>query len=222
MPVKAPIAAPPAFSWSGCYVGAHWGWGWGKDKGRGFTGRRGSFTSSGSFDNTVSGPLFGGQLGCNYQWPSTNFVVGIEGSYSAADINGFGNQFAGDSGQFIRSKIDGLASVTGRLGWNGWDPMVLFYVKGGWAWAHQRNHFHFSDDSSDRKYGRTGWTIGGGAEWAFSFAPRWSGFVEYMHYDFGNKTISISSDFSGGLFSRTKLNVDTVKIGVNYKFLNPF
>src|SRR5215813_5010973 len=78
MPVKAPIAAPPAFSWSGCYVGAHWGWGWGKQTGRGFNGADGSFnTTYGSFDNKISGPLFGGQLGCNYQWPGSNFVVGV-------------------------------------------------------------------------------------------------------------------------------------------------
>ena len=32
MAVKArPMAAPAAFSWTGCYVGAHAGYGWGKN-----------------------------------------------------------------------------------------------------------------------------------------------------------------------------------------------
>src|SRR5215831_12040942 len=75
MPLKAPPPPAPVFSWSGCYVGAHWGWGWGKKKGQGFTTTYHGFTSWGSFNNTVSGPVFGGQIGCNYQWPGSNFVA---------------------------------------------------------------------------------------------------------------------------------------------------
>src|SRR5437763_14925698 len=63
-----PVAAPaPVFSWSGCFVGAHWGWGFGrKDV------RESEFTTdfaraaSGRID--TSGPIFGGQVGCDYQF----------------------------------------------------------------------------------------------------------------------------------------------------------
>jgi outer membrane immunogenic protein len=220
MPVKA-APLPPAFSWTGCYVGGHWGWGWAESKGVGTSFSR--LTSSGTFKNQISGPIFGGQLGCNYQWPGSNFVVGVEGSYSAANIIGAtdGNTaFFADDSQFVHSKIDGLASVTGRIGWNGWDPMVLFYVKGGWAWAHERILFGRTSEFNARSDTRNGWVIGGGIEWALSFAPRWSALVEYQHYDFRNKSLLITSCCSGAI-SRMKLNVDTVKIGVNYKLFGP-
>ena len=55
--------------------------------------------------------------------------------------------------------------------------------------------------------------LGGGIEWAFSFAPRWSGFVEYQHYDFGHKDVL----YETGYFSRVNSRIDVVKIGVNYK-----
>jgi outer membrane immunogenic protein len=222
MPVKAPLAAPPVFSWSGCYVGAHWGWGWGKEDGTGFRDS-GAFTRYGTFDDKISGPIFGGQLGCNYQWPGSNFVIGVEGSYSAADINGHQpNSAATESGVGNAVKVTSLGSVTGRIGWNGWDPSVLFYAKGGWAFERERLNIGYGAPFNTS---RDGWTAGGGIEWAFAFAPRWSAFVEYAHYDFGRKNVNFTSgcDNVGNLcHSRTKLNIDTVKIGVNYKFINPF
>jgi outer membrane immunogenic protein len=97
--------------------------------------------------------------------------------------------------------------------------MVLFYAKGGWAFERERLNIGYGTPFN---VSRDGWTAGGGIEWAFSFAPRWTAFVEYAHYDFGNKTVNFTNDCSPNCLSRTKLNIDTVKIGVNYKFINPF
>ena len=223
MPLKAPPPLAPAFSWSGCYVGAHWGWGWGNKKGQGLS--NGSPTSWGSFDNRVSGPIFGGQLGCNYQWPGSNFVVGVEGSIAGADINGFGpNAYYSASPSYrgkVDNKIDALASVTGRIGWNGFDPSVLFYFKGGWAWAHERDHFLESGTYNYYStHSHSGWTIGGGIEWAFSFAPRWSGFVEVDYYDFRHKIAVLNTPTS--YTSNVHPTITTAKIGVNYKLFSPF
>src|SRR5215468_649949 len=90
MPLKAPPPPAPVFSWSGCYVGANWGWGWGKPKldNAHFTDGDLFTTTFARFDDHASGPIFGGQVGCNYQWPGSNFVIGVEGSYDGADING--------------------------------------------------------------------------------------------------------------------------------------
>jgi len=219
LPLKAPPPVVRAFSWTGCYVGAHWGWGWGKKTGQGLS--EGVTTDYGTFNNDkMSGPIFGGQLGCNYQFVGTNFVIGVEGQYSAADINGIGTT-ANSTHGWIQSKFDGIGSVTGKLGWNGWDPMVLFYVKGGWAAVHERD-FTKNTNFSDSRYPsftNDGWTIGGGAEWAFSFAPRWSAFVEYMHYDFKKKNVAYTSpNFS----IDWKPRVDTVKVGVNYRLWSQY
>jgi len=223
LPLKAPPVYKPAFSWTGCHVGAHWGWGWGKKDSTGTSAGIATFLSKGgNWNNTVSGPIFGGQLGCDYQWPSTNFVIGIEGSYSAADINGRNAPIAGGthSTGVVQSKIDSIGSVTGRIGWNGWDPMVLLYLKGGWAWMHERDHIQTGSDwTYTFSSSNTGWTIGGGIEWAWSFAPRWSSFVEYDHYDFKRKFVALAiptgADTCCG--ANIKTHVDTVKIGVNYK-----
>src|SRR5438132_9745179 len=127
MPVKAaPIVAPaPYFSWTGCYIGTHVGWGWGrKDFGNARSGSSALPSVNTSFD--TSGAIFGGQLGCNYQLQS-NWVIGLEGSVSGADINGFsgGDGASGCSSELVHAKTDFLASITGRLGWTGWDPRVL-------------------------------------------------------------------------------------------------
>jgi len=105
--VKAPRVAPvvpppPVFSWTGCYVGAHVGWGWGRHDVRStHTSFSSGSTSSGGFVNSgsgnidTSGAIFGGQVGCDYQFgigkgfgPGA-WVIGIQGDLSAADINGF-------------------------------------------------------------------------------------------------------------------------------------
>jgi outer membrane immunogenic protein len=245
MPLKAPPPPPPVFSWSGCYVGAHWGWGWGKPKidNAHFTDTA-AFTSSaafGRFDDHASGPIFGGQVGCNYQWPSTNFVIGVEGSYSGADINGERSDnlfpFGGTTTGFAvrgRAKVDQLAAVTGRIGWNGWDPMTLFYIKGGWGWGHAKadlNVVEFFEGGgvstplfTHLTGSRGGWTLGGGVEWAFSFAPRWSAFIEYLHYETDKHDVIIDTAplFFTNLDVRFRTRVDTVRVGVNYKLFSPF
>ena len=199
-------------------------WGWGKQRGQGLS--FGSATSFGSFDNKISGPIYGSQLGCNYQWPGTNFVIGVEGSYSHADINGVGPSFFSTDAR-VHTKVDAIASVTGRIGWNGWDPQVLFYLKGGWAYAHERDDYQF-DATTDNNVAfinssRSGWTVGGGVEWALAFAPKWSVFAEYDYYSFNHKTFAIATHDIGDAFAtNTSLHLSTVKVGFNYRLFSPF
>ena len=54
-----------------------------------------------------------------------------------------------------------------------------------------------------------GWTAGAGVEYAF--APRWSAKLEYAYMDFG----TASETVPGGVL-REKLDVHTVKVGLNY------
>jgi len=226
-PRVAPVAPPvPVFSWTGCFVGAHVGWGWGK---KDFNVFDTSFTPSPSLSGSIkndSGAIFGGQLGCDWQFggfgkgagPGAGaWVIGIQGSVSGADIHGFGANHCDGGG--LTSKTDFLASVTGRLGWAGWDPRMLFYVRGGVAWTHERDEIR-TDSSSTSFQGeqtRTGWTVGVGVEWAF--APNWSAFVEWDHYGFGTKRLTLTdADFDSVLHADVKQNIETVRIGVNYRF----
>ena len=61
---------------------------------------------------------------------------------------------------------------------------------------------------------RWGYAAGAGIEWGF--APSWSAKVEYMHYGFGTMTAPALT--LGTNPAVLGLNIDTVKIGVNYHF----
>jgi outer membrane immunogenic protein len=239
MPLKAaPYQPPVVFSWTGCYVGAHWGWGWGKKTGNGsYTEEGVTFaTSFGSFNNNkLSGALFGGQIGCNYQWPGSQWVIGLQGDIAGTDINGTaGTNFTDGftdpfeqsffTGQ-VQSKIESIASITGRIGFAGFGNRTLFYVKGGWAWMRERDHLRTNDfgvvtNDFYQSATHSGWTVGGGVEWALGF---WSGasvFAEYNYYDFSHKSWTFISEDGGLLTAQTdiKPKVQTVKIGLNYRF----
>jgi outer membrane immunogenic protein len=111
----------PPFSWTGIYLGVQGGYAWGEvnfDDGSGLT---------------VSWPQHEGWFGGGYAGFNLQlnpFVVGVEG-----DVNG-GN---GDSathvrgGYSVRTDIDALASVRGRVGLAA--DRLLFFATGGRAWA---------------------------------------------------------------------------------------
>jgi len=231
----APVVAPPVpiFSWTGCYVGAHVGWGWGKTDttvtrvcasagAQTVGGTRAFKAATGGID--TSGAIFGGQVGCDYQFAG-NFVIGIQGSLAGTAIDGVGpDPFdPTDPSEFIHVKTDWIGDVTGRLGFTGWFPQAMIYIKGGGAWKQDR--IHWASDVCDEaacggffKHTFSGWTVGGGIEWAF--APNWSAFVEFDHYDFGNKRVNIgfSTDGFQSLALDVKERIETVKVGINYRF----
>ncbi len=161
MAVKArPMAPPPAFSWTGFYVGANVGGGWTPESGSSefgplfpgfivlapnaviptvFPGQLASLTGSGS----SSGVIGGGQIG--YNWQVNQFVLGVEADLVGTDLKG-------SSGSATRSfgpplilatvtqtvtvdfgHIDWMASFRGRAGFA--VDRALFYVTGGAAVA---------------------------------------------------------------------------------------
>ncbi|HKH19504.1 MAG TPA: outer membrane beta-barrel protein, partial [Gammaproteobacteria bacterium] len=116
-----------------------------------------------------------------------------------------------------RSRIDSLASVTGRLGYS-WGSF-LGYVRGGGAWEEDRYEIFdaFGPLATTANHVRSGWTVGVGGEYAFT--PWLSGFAEYNFYDFGTK----SHDFvtpRGRVFDVVDIEEtkSVVKVGLNFRF----
>ena len=225
-----PAAAPvPAFSWTGCFVGAHGGWGWGKKDvslvGVSSEGSAAALGNSGGID--TDGAIFGGQIGCDYQFAG-NWVLGIQGDFAGARLTGEADHFDSFGGNTItaglRVRTDWLASITGRLGFTGWFPRTMLYVRGGGAWIRERwtivdQDFSLtgSTDFTETSQTRTGWTIGGGLEYAI--APNWSVFAEFNHYDFGTKRIATLPGSEGGFLNvDARQRIEAVKLGVNYRF----
>jgi outer membrane immunogenic protein len=134
----SPAPAPVYFSWSGCYVGGHVGGVWTR---KDWFVRDPAFASFGQSDGShdADGFIGGVQGGCDYQFAG-GWVIGVAGDYAWSDADGshFSPLFPG----FVNhTKVDSLASVTGRLGY-GWDRF-LGYVKGGGAW--ERDKYDFSN-----------------------------------------------------------------------------
>ena len=209
MPVKArPIApAPVAYKWTGCYLGAQVGYGWGKSEH--------SFSNGAPTDNSdPRGWVGGGHAGCNYQFPSSNIVVGVEGDYEGADLHGsFVNATGATSVGSANMKSDG--SIRGRLGW-AWDRSLL-YVTGGWAFA----RYDFGGGPIPPPpccgYSATpsGWTAGVG--WEYAFTNIISGRIEYRHADYGTSSSGLPPTFPT-VTMPVRNTTDVVRAGVSIKF----
>jgi outer membrane immunogenic protein len=209
-PARAPApvyskAPPPAWSWTGCYIGANVGGGW--------TGMSASDTSGytyGSFNG--AGVVGGGQVGCDYQVGA--FVFGVQGLFDGTGINGSGTS---PDGRFANSStIPWLATATGRIGFAVM-PTTLVYAKGGAAWVRDSistTTVATGAPLTSTSYTPSGWTVGGGLE--HMFMPHWSVFVEYDYVGFGTQTPTFSPAPLNAI--GVSQNVQMGIVGVNFRF----
>jgi outer membrane immunogenic protein len=181
----APAFVPvPVFTWTGFYVGVNVGYGWGSNNDDALVVPAGTpgFPAGGAVvqfnDGNNDGVLGGAQIGYNFQ--TGMFVFGIEADIQAADMGGNNNRtFLVTGGAvpagftFARSNngIDWFGTVRARAG-IAFDR-TLVYATGGFA-------FGGGDDNScngvfaagvvgcNSDDTRSGWTVGGGVEYAFT------------------------------------------------------
>jgi outer membrane immunogenic protein len=217
---KAPVykAPPPVWSWTGCYLGAHAGGAWSHldvtDVGVGGASFAANGTAGQTFTVTDSAGLAGGQAGCNYQTGPA--VFGIEGDIGWMGLRGGALDPGTASNTTVGIGSGAYGDITGRAGVAFYD--ALLYAKGGFAFYDGKETFSttspgFSATSNTGTF--TGWVAGGGME--YHFMPNWTAKVEYLHFGFGSQTFIVSNGVANFPFAE-KLNVDTVKAGVNYKF----
>ena len=227
-------AAP--FTWTGFYIGGN--------AGAGFGGNSTSVDLEG-FNYFVANPvpgevtrvgddsafIGGGQLGYNHAF--NTMVAGIE-----ADFSGFDFQAAkippssiADWGSDTRVSVEmnWLSTVRGRLGvaMDRW----LIYGTGGVAFSdgEYRNHDFCNtlprcgggllDAKGDMD---TGWTVGGGAE--FAWMANWTAKAEYLFVRFDGERYSGTAHFPAPRdpvdfkFSSSPAEFNIVRVGLNYKF----
>jgi outer membrane immunogenic protein len=221
--LKAPMPVP-VFSWTGCYAGTQSGLGTGHAKWQDVS-TPGDIDGNG-FGNTantdMSGAVFGGQIGCDYQggpwFMGGNWVIGLQGQMSGSTVTGT-NQDQFNAPWTLRDRIDWFGSLTGRFGTTISDRTLL-YVRGGVAWAHNK----FEIENSGFKLGTptntpVGWTLSTGIEYALN--PSWSVFVETSYYDFGNNNVAFNGNPATGnlpFVLKTSQTLETFQVGVNYHF----
>jgi outer membrane immunogenic protein len=144
------------------------------------------------------------------------WVFGVEGNFDWTGLNAtLQNPVIAITQGHV--KLHWLGTATGRIGYA--VDRSLLYVKGGAAWADVKSTSTFGGaifagpDSSTN----SGWTLGGG--WEYAFAPNWSAKIEY---DYVHLSDSFNSNCPTCALQptpgATKLNISEVLVGLNYRF----
>jgi outer membrane immunogenic protein len=202
-----------------------------------------------SFD--TSGVTGGLQLGYNWQF-NRSWLVGLEADFNWSGIRGSGSSPAILTVQTnlpftatTEEDIKWFGTVRARFGYLPTDNL-LAYVTGGFAYGkidHSSNLINNSGTSfstavvpfavtcvagtacwsGSSNHTATGWTVGGGFEYAIW--QRWTIRAEYLYVSLGSQSIIANAVVVGaGLlsssinanFDRTNFNV--ARVGVNYRF----
>jgi outer membrane immunogenic protein len=230
MPLKAPLPPPPAWSWTGFYLGINGGYSLANDPFNQFVNP--TFLSSVNSRVTPQGGLFGGQAGYNYQ--TGNIVLGVEGDLQWANehdtagcgIECFSTPSLGIANTFATAeqRINWFGTARGRIGWanDGW----LMYVTGGGAWggidattAGSVNFPIAGAFSNTTSFTKSGWVFGGGTE--VRIAGPWTAKFEYLYMDLGSISDTQFVPAPLGpltLTTNSHIHDNIVRVGLNYTF----
>ena len=201
LPFKAPPPpAPLVATWTGTYIGLNGGWGSG-------TSRQTAPSvgvTTGDYD--ISGGLFGVTYGGN--WQMGHAVLGFEGDFDWAHINGTVTNAACGGTCFTNTRSRSTERM--RAGWdfNGW----LLYGTLGAAFANVKaGQVGCGGPGFCGQGTRAGWVGGVGVE--KMFWRNWSAKLEYLHYDLGS-SIMMNPALPITVLDRG----DIVRAGINYHF----
>ena len=192
----APVVAP-VYSWTGFYAGAH--------VGALFPDAKVTDPSVGysqKFDDV--GFIGGLHAGYNEQF-NGGFVIGLEGDIDYTSLSQT-KDLVGGTDKF---ESDWQGSIRARAGY-AFDN-ILPYVTGGVAFADEKFSSTGALGSVSQSKTVTGWTAGGGVEYAID--PNWIVRGEVRYTDFGKQ------NFSGlGPTAKVRFNEVSTTLGVSYKF----
>ena len=199
----------------------------------------------------TSGVIGGVQLGYNWQF-NRNWLAGLETDFNWSGIKGSGSSGGAIAGLFpftapVDEHVNWFGTVRARLGYLPADNLLI-YLTGGFAYGqveHTANYVTFGGlvfsgaiggfsafctgggatclVGMPTKSTATGWTVGGGLEYAVW--QNWTIKGEYLYVSLDSQSvIETAQVFAGGTapssitanFGRTTFNV--ARVGVNYRF----
>jgi len=243
----APIFVPPPFTWTGFYIGGNAGGIWGSGGNPSTSVFAPGFPFVATFwpqgnNNNQSGFIGGGQAG--YNWQTGAFVLGVETDFDGSSLSRSRSIVGPAFADFVnpsttdfftangKISLDWLGSTRGRVGFVATpDNRLMFYGTGGVAYGGGSANLNVYDSlhglywsSNNNSATRTGWTIGGGVEYA------WTNNIiigaEYLYFDLGSKHLDtypnpVTTAFFGTqVYSSTKINFDgnVIRGRISYKF----
>jgi outer membrane immunogenic protein len=223
---RPPPPAAYAVNWGGLYFGVNGGYVWTDDPV--------DFASTIGLRPNASGPLFGGQLGYNWQcWPE--WVFGVEADLDWANI--FASQRLSTVGPVpgapfdpfsivAQQRVSALGTLRGRVGYA--LENVLLYGTGGVAYGRTELATSVVDTlagcgpagfcaTATSTQWMVGWAAGVGFDW--SFLPRWSFRTEYLHYDLGSRRQDLADSGvpGAGISASTNFRGDLVRGAISFK-----
>jgi outer membrane immunogenic protein len=216
---ESPIAPMPApvFSWTGFYAGVNGGYGLDHVSFPYSVTLPGGSIVSGQSGLTERGPLFGGQVGYNYEIANVpiigHAVVGVEADTDWSNINGSVTFGTSQGLETFGTRIENFGSLRGRVGYN-FDRLLL-YISGGLAYATTENYYSvpgFSGSYTATHLPLRFGAFGAGLEYALT--DNWSVKGEYMYnyVSVGWNVYPPDVDY----MSRATFHI--VRFGLNYKF----
>lgn len=221
--IKAPPLAPaPVYSWTGFYVGALAGYGFG-DTRSSFSGFDAGDTPPPQSPNG-GGVVVGGEAGYNYQFG--NFVGGLEADLAYTHIHGSATGISAFGVvQPVEQDINWLGTIRARLGVAPVGRLLLF-ATGGAAFGGTSLSSSFnpgvncavtSCGSGSVSATNSGWTAGGGLEYAWS--NQLSLKAEYLFVDLGRESLTYPITLAVSQSTTTsEFRANIVRFAVNYKF----
>jgi outer membrane immunogenic protein len=189
MPVylKAP---PPAWNWTGFYLGGNVGYSWGNSNSTVtfLDNTTGAALASVGNSFGMDGVIGGGQIG--YNWQRGNWVWGLETDIQASGQQGSATFACGPAcgvpavTETLTEKLDWFGTVRGRLGFTV-TPTVLLYGTGGLAYGDIQTSGSIADPTTfSTSSVKAGWTVGAGVE--ARIVGNWTAKIEYLYMDLGS------------------------------------
>jgi outer membrane immunogenic protein len=193
VPVKAPAYLP--FNWGGWYAGLNLGGGF----------------------SDVSGVIFGGQLGYNWQFGQWVFGVETDIQFSGQDSD---SVFTAGGATFVdKQELEWFGTFRGRIGYSVWDRWLPYFT-GGLAYGGRKASGavtgtlagpYSADDTV------IGWAIGVGVDYAIT--PAWTARLEYLHISLDSFTPTYVLAGGTATVSYGRLDNDIVRGALSYRFM---
>ena len=204
-----PVPQPPAFSWTGFYIGVNAGLGWSNSGTINISDPilgRTSINTAGR-----SGFVGGGQIG--YNWQRERWVFGLEADIQYSSLKSGVAWAAYEWFGFNSSNSQYLGTVRARVGYA--FDRTLIYLTGGLAYGGLNGNWWHGTTSN------AGWTLGGGIEYAFT--DNWTGRIEGLYVDLNNGNHTATRTRNGVLGTYTVSGTSgegggIVRAAINYKF----